>query len=229
MRSADGLYTEATLAPTDFGDEGRWNLQVHRSGHVSRLRPGPLDTRVLAGARTTGGADAELAPVALPYATRDGYLAIRTWVRPRHAECTALTLVDDRLEIHVAARGFTLGPDACLEVHRRGPRPSVSSTAIGSDDSRYGSARVDLRLLVQHRLTRHDDWDVWVRPGPDQELLRVARILDDVVDRKGVYVQPLLTFASDDELPWVEEDPVSTVRVRPYFAADSGLSLYVAD
>lgn len=97
-----------------------------------------------------------------------------------------------------------------------------------SRDSSRGAAEIPLSELARCRLTRHDDWDLWVTTV-DGTKVRVARLLDDVPDRKAVYTQPLLTIMPPDELPWVEESPGTPVRVRPYFTVDSGLSIYVAD
>ncbi len=90
------------------------------------------------------------------------------------------------------------------------------------------TGRLPLRDLVDARLSRHDDWDLWVvrRSGAQ---VRVARFLDDVAERKAVYRHPRLTFHPDEGSALVETHPASTVAVQVYWTVDSEVSVFVAE
>jgi hypothetical protein len=94
--------------------------------------------------------------------------------------------------------------------------------------------------MVERRLSRHDDWDVWLAPtgGTVQEAVRVGRFFDDVLYKKPVLVYPELVvtdpyLAPQDGLPGedgvyeVEESPYAPIRVKAYYNPDNELSIYV--
>ena len=56
-------------------------------------------------------------------------------------------------------------------------------------------------------------WNVFVRPAPEAPFIRVARLLDDVADRKEVFVYPSVE--------------VGGTVVRPYYTVDNDLSVEV--
>lgn len=205
--------------------EGRWNVFVEEASGRRRARAGRLDTRVMAGepCLATDGPIRML----LPYSTADGYLAVRSWQRAVHAECRRLDLHGDQLRLEIDMYGVEPYALTMVVARRSHPMELVFPVTPSRDSSR-GAAEIPLSELARCRLTRHDDWDLWVTTV-DGTKVRVARLLDDVPDRKAVYTQPLLTIMPPDELPWVEESPGTPVRVRPYFTVDSGLSIYVAD
>ncbi|MGI3199974.1 glycosyltransferase [Streptomyces sp. GLT-R25] len=94
--------------------EGRWDLHVERTedGARRRLKAGLVEQRGLLTARpkpsTPGGAFAWW----IPYATKDGYLALRTFRRPAHAEATALRTDTGSLTVEGTLHGAVLGEGA---------------------------------------------------------------------------------------------------------------------
>jgi hypothetical protein len=56
-------------------------------------------------------------------------------------------------------------------------------------------------------------WDVFLRPAADAPLTRVGRLLDDVADRKTVFVYPRVTAGGS--------------AVRPYYTVDNDLAVEV--
>ena len=56
-------------------------------------------------------------------------------------------------------------------------------------------------------------WDMFLRPAPGAAPIRLARLLDDVADRKEVFVYP--------------GAGVGGAVVRPYYTVDNDLSLEV--
>ncbi|MER6442263.1 hypothetical protein ABT275_38925 [Streptomyces sp. NPDC001185] len=57
-------------------------------------------------------------------------------------------------------------------------------------------------------------WDVFVQAEENAPLARIGRLLDDVADRKEIFVYPSITLGATD--------------VRPYYTVDNDLSLEVA-
>ncbi len=221
----DGSGQGALLSPASGVDEGRWNVFLKEGTGRTRARAGRLDTRV-----TASGLPPETdGPVRmlLPYVTADGYLAVRSWQRDLHTECRRVALEEDWLRLELDFYGLASDSLELVAARRSHPMELVFPVTVSGDAAR-GDAEIPLSELARCRLTRHDDWDLWVA-GPDGTRVRVARLLDDVPDRKAVYTQPLLKITPPDELPWVEESPATPVRLRPYFTVDSELSIYVAE
>lgn len=57
-------------------------------------------------------------------------------------------------------------------------------------------------------------WDVFVQAEENAPLARIGRLLDDVADRKEIFVYPSITLGA--------------TQVRPYYTVDNDLSLEVA-
>lgn len=74
---------------------------------------------------------------------------------------------------------------------------------------------------------RYEDWDVYLRCGPDE--VRMGRFADDVVDKKRAYSYPEIDLTQLIPLDLVEEDPAPRLRVRPYYTNDSELSFTIID
>jgi glycosyltransferase involved in cell wall biosynthesis len=209
--------------------EGRWNVYVQMGDRHVRALSGYRDTRDVA----LGDAplDGQTVNPRLPYTTEDGFLGVRSWLRHGHAECIGLNTVEDQLVLTIKTFGLP-APTKSVVAIRRNHSPSGEAAHVERACRPVGTdvveASVPLSELVRRRLTRHDDWDFWLEVLSGQRI-RIARLFDDVPDHKRVYVQPLLTVEPPDELPWVEESPTVPVRVRSYFAIDSGVSAYVAD
>jgi hypothetical protein len=99
-----------------------------------------------------------------------------------------------------------------LELRQRGT--DVVHTApveiLGDNRLRFS---VPVDALAGDHSAAADTWDLWLRGDPP---VRLARLLDDVVDKGTAYVFPELTAGSGHQ-------------VRPTYTADNGLSLVVND
>jgi hypothetical protein len=88
---------------------------------------------------------------------------------------------------------------------------------------------VPVDRLAALRLRRLEDWDAAVSRGPGGAPVPLARLLDDVVERRKTYVHPALTVGDDVPPALYEESPAPEVRVRPYFTLQSGLAFAVTE
>ncbi|AGZ41869.1 glycosyltransferase family 4 protein [Actinoplanes friuliensis] len=207
--------------------EGRWDLFAEDGrGKQHRVRAGRLDVRGLLGGC------AETTPFVrnVPYPTTDGFLAVAAWQRERHAEAGQLWYGSGTVTITGRLIGATFG-DAVphLRLIRRGDRPAELTVTGWSTGSAVFSFDVDLHRLAAHRQLRLEDWDAEVSAGADGPPAPLARLLDDIVERKKTYVYPPVRV--DDEVPAAlyEESPTPEVSVRPYFTVQSGLAFAVSD
>ncbi|MFF6782009.1 glycosyltransferase [Streptomyces sp. NPDC012510] len=186
----------ATLNRADLPlAEGRWDLHVERAedGARRRVRAGLVEQRGL----LTAALPYET-PVAwwIPYTTKDGYLALRTFHRPAHAEVTALPVGDGSLTVEGVLHGAELGVGAALLGVARGEGPAdfeapVTSTGGGRD--------------FHGRLTSLPDpvgpedkviWDLFLRPAPDAAPIRLGRLFGDIVDRKDTDKYPAVPLTT---------------------------------
>jgi hypothetical protein len=96
-----------------------------------------------------------------------------------------------------------------------------------------GVGRFDLTLeldaLAAQRVTRHDDWDLYVECASSGARARVARLGDDIADRKSVFHYPFTRCDVWTDPLMSEVSPAPTVQVRPYITVDSDLSLFVRE
>ncbi|UJV41180.1 glycosyltransferase [Streptomyces sp. AMCC400023] len=179
--------------------EGRWDLHVERGedGARRRLRAGPVEQRGLLTAEPP-----DRSPVAwwIPYPTKDGYLALRTFHRTAHAEVTALPVGDGSIAVEGVLHGAVLGEGATLVGVARGEDvPDFEAPATRAVERRETG-----RPAFHARLTSLPDpvgpdkviWDLFLRPAPDAEPLRLGRLFDDIVDRKDTDKYPAVTMAT---------------------------------
>ncbi|MEU6443501.1 hypothetical protein [Streptomyces sp. NPDC047046] len=188
--------------------EGFWEVHAEPPGSEPvRLRPGLDDLRALLD-RDPGDADA--VAVHLPYASKYGNLALRTWLRAPHAEAGAVHVAPG--ETTVRGRCYGVGPTPAAYAELRpveGEGEPVRAEVTGEGR--------DFRLRIAHApLLAHGPchWQVWLRPeggqGPE---VRVARLLDDLVDRHAVFTYPAT----------VQEG----LRARPYYSGGNNLAFRV--
>ncbi len=208
--------------------EGRWNvyLAVRGRGPV-RLVPGHLDLSALLRADQW----AVPGPVVrrVPYRTQEGLLSIRSWVRSTLAEAPVIRYGEDGLHITTRLVGVRRdGTGARHVLRRRDPVPSELTFTGPVEAAGELVFHVPLEPLVRRRLTRRDDWDAYLDLG-DGEPVRVARLMDDIAEKKRTYVYPAMSV-SDASEPWqADEWPQPAISVTPYFNIDGNLALAVAD
>ncbi|MFD0318382.1 transferase [Streptomyces flavalbus] len=201
--------------------EGRWDLFLLTAGAGPdaprhRLRPGMRDLRAL----VDGQSRQRHSPVAVrvPYATKDGFLAVRTWLRTAHAEVERMTATDRSLTVRARLHGARLTASATVRLRPRGGDGAVRTLRAEPDGGGQGFwFTVDYgELVADGGGAAPRIWDAFVKvEDPDAVApVRIARLLDDVADRKGIFVYP--------------EATVGGATVRPYYTVDNDLSVKVA-
>ncbi|MFE7120077.1 hypothetical protein ACFU99_32105 [Streptomyces sp. NPDC057654] len=208
----------AVLPSTVALPEGRWDIHVAcGEDDVRRLVPGLNDLRSLVD-RTPSQSTSPLA-VRIPYATKHGNLSLRSWLRVPHAEAADIQIESTG----ITARGVLYrvqDPQAWLAgavVEARCRRDAdlvhtVPTTAEGQEFAftlPYGP-------LAEAWRGGLDVWDLWLRPA-DGEPVRIARILDDIADKKPVFVYPVRPVAADH----------APAQAGPYYTADNDLSVRI--
>lgn len=209
--------------------EGRWDAYLALAGaEPKRLLPGVHDLRSLIDrvprqGRTWLG-------VRIPYATKYGNLTVRSWLRWPHAEAGRLRVEDGRILLHGKLYGARLGATARLEARTRDAAPArtVSVPASRDDGVRSGTyggsgeaesaSDFTAELPLAALPSEHRVWDLWLRPEEGAEPVRVARILDDVPDKRQIFSYP----------PQHVSDADGDRVVRPYYTLDNDLSVRVS-
>ncbi|MFI8893764.1 transferase [Streptomyces paradoxus] len=202
----------AVLETHPLLDEGRWDVYLlpEPGAERRRLRPGLRDLRSL----VDGHLRDRPAPVAvrIPYATKDGFLALRAWRRAAHAEARAIDVTDRAMTVTARLHGAELHADATVRLRLRGTDTVRTLRPRTDDDARGFSFTVGPGELADGGGAIRV-WDAFVRPTADAPPVRVGRLLDDVADRKHVYVYPA-----------IETDGSA---LRPYYTVDNDLAIEV--
>ncbi|MET4921553.1 hypothetical protein P3L51_04125 [Streptomyces sp. PSRA5] len=199
--------------------EGRWDAYVVGVPGEERtpLLPGLRDLRAL----VSGGRDGVVTPLAvrIPYATKDGRLAVRAWLRASHAEAGRIVFSGRSMTVRARLFGPRPGEGAAALLYRRGQAGVVREIALRPEGGQDFSFTVDYQELLAEGGRPAAGaapviWDVYVRPATGASRIRVARLLDDVADRKTVFVYPAATLGG--------------VTARPYYTVDNDLSVEIA-
>lgn len=204
----------AVLDPAPALAEGRWDLYLLRSPGADRTRllPGTRDLRALMAERDPARTPVPLA-VRVPYATGDGFLAVRTWLRTPHAEAGRIEAGADSTTVRVRFFGTEPGEGAAALLRLRGKAGEVRETALTVDGPHEASFTFDQGELVSTPGGGPGIWDVLVRTASHARPIRVARLLDDVADRKKVFVYPAVAL--------------NGLTARVYYTLDNDLSVEV--
>ncbi|WP_329900434.1 hypothetical protein [Streptomyces sp. SP17KL33] len=208
--AGDGLLRAALPSSVDV-PEGFWDVYLQTGeDEPRRLAPGVNDLRSLVDRAPV--ASSERIVVRIPYATKHGNLTIRSWERSPHAEAGELHIGDGRLE--VTARLYGTGPTS--EAYAELTDQNGVLTAVRTDLTAHDEGEV--RFTVAYGDLRPGHWDLWLRPrGEDGPKVRVARLLDDVVDKHPVFVYPKARA----------ESAHGPVEGAPYYTAHNDLSVTV--
>ncbi|WP_308122183.1 transferase [Streptomyces sp. WAC04114] len=208
----DGRW-HAVLEPHPVLDEGRWDVYLlpEPGAERRRLRPGLRDLRTL----VDGHLRDRPSPVAvrIPYVTKDGFLALRAWRRTAHAEARAIGVEGRALTVTARLHGAELHEDATVRLRLRGTDTVRTLRPRADDDGKGFSFTAGPGDLTADGGGAGRIWDVFVRPAADAPPIRVARLLDDVADRKHVHVYPA-----------IEADGSA---FRPYYTVDNDLAIEV--
>jgi glycosyltransferase involved in cell wall biosynthesis len=221
------LHWAATFAAdAPLLDEGRWDLFLQNSlGRQHRLRAGRLDIRGLLGGC------AETVPFIrnVPYPTADGFLAIAAWQRARHAETDQIWYGSQTVTVTGRLIADTFGDRVPqLRLIRRGDKPGELTIAGTSSGGADFSVDVPLHRLAGLRLLHQEKWDAEVSAGDEAGSIPLARLMDDVIERKKTYVYPPVRV--DDVPPeYYDKSPPPEIWITPYYTVQSGLAFAVSD
>ncbi|MFI1796735.1 glycosyltransferase family 4 protein [Streptomyces sp. NPDC020379] len=208
--AADGTARIERAAHTM--SEGRWDTYVERSGDKSRRRLAAalVEQKALLGLPLAVSGAGVAAWV--PYETSDGFLAVRTWLRPQHAEATEVRVGDDAVTVTVALYGTALGEGAEILARLRHGDGAAGDVRAPLEN---GSGSLPYAPMEKRVAEDQDLWDLWVRPRSGAALVRVGRMAGDFADRKGVDTFPAAARGA--------------VRLRPYFTVTNDLTVTVKD
>lgn len=206
--AADGRL-RAVLPSSVQLAEGRWDVYVdHGDSAPRRLTPGVNDLRSLVD-RMPSGTRPHTA-VRIPYATKHGNLTVRAWHRAPHAEAGELLIQGAELTVRGRLFGMPFTPQAHAELRHRTGAAEPHRVDIGATGPDFG-----LTVAYEPLAAAPGTWDLWLLPqGAGGPAARVARLLDDVPDKKPIFTYPAVR--------------TGTVAVGPYYTADNDLSLRVA-
>ncbi|KAF0646541.1 MULTISPECIES: hypothetical protein [Streptomyces] len=195
----------AVLPSTVELAEGHWDVSV--AGRP--VRPGVRDVRALVDRRPDRSR-----PVGarVPYPAADGHLAVRAWLRPRHAEAGDLTFGGGGCTVEGLLYGAELGEGAVAEA--RWGREVRQAPVEGGEDGAFAFT-LPYGPLAEPRPDGQRLWQLWLRPAAGAEPVRVARLLDDVWDRRNVFVYPESEGDGFRAAPCYSADNELCVRVVP--------------
>ncbi|MFE7841015.1 glycosyltransferase [Streptomyces sp. NPDC057474] len=221
LPSADAPDTvvQATLHRAEHTlAEGRWDCYVAPRGTNKRVR---LTARLVEQAALVGRApsvDQRGVGAWIPYTTADGFLAVRTWLRPAHAEIDTVEVGEGSVTVtatvHGAAAAAPLGEDAVVRVVSRTDTAydfSVAAWAVGERGFRF---TVPYGEIMARRSVEHDLWDLRLEDVP------VGRIGGDVVERRKTDLVPGQVFDHCER---------GRTRVKPYLTVNNELALSAKD
>ncbi len=211
---ADGDL-HAVLEPDPALDEGRWDLYLlpEPEAERQRLRPGLRELRAL----VDGHLRDRPSPVAvrIPYVTKDGFLALRAWRRTAHAEARAIDVTEQAMTVEARLHGAELHEDATVRLRLRGSDTVRDLRPRIDDDARGFSFTAGPEDLTGGTAGPGRIWDAFVRPTADAPPIRIGRLLDDVADRKHVFVYPALTVGGSSSRPYYTVDNDLAIEVTP--------------
>ncbi|MDT9686192.1 hypothetical protein RND61_29610 [Streptomyces sp. TRM76323] len=204
LTPAGGGRSRAVLPSTVELAEGHWDVSV--GGRP--VEPGVRDVRALVDRVPEASG-----PVAarVPYPTADGRLAVRSWLRARHAEAGDLVLGPGGCTVEGRLYGTVLGAGAVAEARWGG---EVREVPVEGEDGTF-SFTLPYGPLAGPAPDRQRLWQLWLRPSAGAGPVRVARILDDVWDRRNVFVYPQARGDGFRAEPCYSSDNELCVRVTP--------------
>ncbi|NEB34264.1 glycosyltransferase family 4 protein [Streptomyces sp. SID14446] len=203
---AEGRW-DCYISPRDTPDS-RTRLTCHLAEQAPRVGQGPF----LARDHITAW---------LPYTTSDGYLALRTWRRPAHAEVISIGVTDDRADI--TARLLTPSPThlpdttSVVAVSRNGEDHDFTLPVAGIHPaSGHITFSVPYAQALARRDVDHDLWDLLLKLGHNAAPIPIGRIGGDIVDRKTTDIAPAA------HLP---HSAKGLTRAKPFFTVTNDLAL----
>ncbi|RCG13906.1 hypothetical protein DTL70_32435 [Streptomyces diacarni] len=115
------------------------------------------------------------------------------------------------------------GPKTSSRAPERAPEgletPEGPEGEPGDADARHAARDFTVELPFTSLLPGHQAWDLWLRPSADEEPVRLARILDDIPDKKRIFTYPSRRVADRDG---------ALHSVKPYYTINNNLSVQVS-
>lgn len=197
-------HVRAALPSTMELPEGRWDVYLDERA----VEPGIRDLRALVDRvpDEEGGV-----AVRVPYPTADGRLAVRSWVRRPHAEAGDLLFGEGVCTVEGTLYGAGAGAGAVAEARLGG---TVHRMPAQCEKGAF-SFTVAYDALAEPPVGAEQLWELWLRPDADAEPVRVSRVLDDVWDRKNVFVYPAHQGDGYKAAPCYTTDNDLCVRITP--------------
>ncbi|MGK7234073.1 hypothetical protein [Streptomyces hygroscopicus] len=218
--TADGRL-QAALPSTVALPEGRWDIHVaYGEEEPQRLAPGLNDLRSLVDRRP--GPSTSPLSVRIPYATKHGNLSLRSWRRAPHAEAGEIRLEDDTMAVRGRLYRVEYPADwlagAVVEARCRRRAVPVRTAPLEADGPDFSFTLSYSELARSWDGDRADVWDLWLRPADEAMTpARLARILDDVADKKEIFTYPPRTVAG----------PHGEVQAQPYYTRGNDLAVRI--
>ncbi|MFI6643417.1 hypothetical protein [Streptomyces sp. NPDC050504] len=199
----------AVLPSTVELAEGRW------AAHTADGRPveaGVRDLRALVD-RAPGSVDPVV--VRVPYPAADGGLVVRSWLRGPHAEAGDLGFAPGSVTFEGVLYGAEMGRGAVVEARVRGGGTAVHRFTASVVGPAF-SCTVPYAELTPHPAEKALLWQMWLLPrGDTGPAVRIARILDDVWDKRNVFVYPRQSGKGFTANPWYTADNDLCVQLDP--------------
>ncbi|MEU5900858.1 hypothetical protein [Streptomyces venezuelae] len=213
--SGDGRLRAALPSSVELA-EGRWNAYAQvAGGEPRRLMPGVNDLRSLVD-RAPSGSRGHVA-VRIPYATKQGNLSVRSWLRAPHAETGEIEISGTAMTVRGRVYGTALADTGYVEAVRRDEKDAVRRAEITADGPEFSFALPYGPLADRGA----GPWDLWLRPvGESGPRVRLARLLDDVPDKKAIFTYPVVPCVTEEH---------GTLEAGPYYTLDNDLSVRVRE
>ncbi|MFI0738345.1 hypothetical protein ACH4PU_09655 [Streptomyces sp. NPDC021100] len=209
----------AVLPSTVPLPEGRWDVYVDGGeGDPRRLLPGLADLRSLVDRRP--GPSTSPLTVRIPYATKHGNLSLRSWQRAPHAEAGDLELDAKGVTVHGTLHRVEDPAEwlAGAVAEARCRRDPELVCAVPLETAGHGfSFTLAHQELCERWEGGPDAWDLWLRRTDGTGEARVARLLDDVAEKKQIFVYPAQPV----------DAPYAPAQAGPYYTADNDLAIRV--
>ena len=196
--------------------EGRWDCYVAARGSDRRRRivAERVEQAPLLTLPPRVGVDGLSSWI--PYTTTDGYLALRAWLRPAHAEVEQVMVGGTGAVVTAKLLGNARLPavDVMVAVvSREGEACSFRVPARVMDGDRF-EFTLEYPDALARRSVDHDIWDLRLLAA--DAVVPVGRITGDVPDRKKLETFPAVAL---------EHSERGRTRVRPFFTASNDLAL----
>ncbi|MFC7309219.1 glycosyltransferase family 4 protein [Streptomyces monticola] len=222
LDSSPSLHIGVTLKRDEhLPAEGRWDCYVvpQRTGRRHRLTARLVEQARLLTLPPAVGSDGVSAWI--PYTTADGFLAVRTWQRPAHAEIDTVLVGEHSTTVTATLLGLAeLTPEATVRAASRTAATHDFAVPVSQlSDDRFQFALPHDQALKQHT-QKNDFWDLLLLPATDAAPIPIGRITGDIVERKKTDPWPVLAL---------DHPSRGGTRLKPYFTVNNDLALNARD